>query len=266
MTSADNLISGANQTIDAFARWFLVLLERREFNEKLGSPKTLYIQLDNTSKDDKNRFVLAFCEWLVHHGLFESIHVNFVTVGHTHEHVDRKFSRVSVALSCQDTITVQDLHRVIRNSVLGYNKPHVARVRGYNNISQAMESQECIVKNILQFTAYRKFVFQRESVIDMRVKTPLYFVSCHVAACMAMPKSDWTRLGKPIGSIGSFLIRDIDLDNIPQTLCKTPSAHDLKQMRKRVDSLETRIRDLNKFNAFLQSIESLRNDTLALPE
>ncbi len=153
--------------IDAFPRYFLLSLEHRQLSEKLERAKNLYMQVGNTSKDNKARFVMAFCECLVHHGLFESIHVRFLPVGHTHEDVDHNFSRVSVSLSCQDTNTIQDLYRAIRSSVLGHNKPHVARMRGYN-ISQAMESKKCIVKNIPQFTAYQTFVFQRESVIEMR--------------------------------------------------------------------------------------------------
>ncbi len=117
LTSPENIPGGSNQTIDAFCRCFLVLLEHRAFKEKLRTPDTLYIQLDNTSKDNKNRYFMAFCDWLVSNGVFKTVEVNFLPVGHTHEDIDRKFSRVSVALSCQDTITIGDLHRSLKQSV-----------------------------------------------------------------------------------------------------------------------------------------------------
>ncbi len=75
----------------------------------MRKPDTLFEQLDNTAKDNKNRYVMAFCDWLVHQGVFKTVQVNFLPVGHTHEDIDRKFSRLSVALSCQDTVTLTDL-------------------------------------------------------------------------------------------------------------------------------------------------------------
>jgi hypothetical protein len=54
--------------------------------------------MDNTCKDNKNRFVFAYCNMLVDMGLFERVEINFLPVGHTHCDVDQLFSRVSVSL------------------------------------------------------------------------------------------------------------------------------------------------------------------------
>ena len=59
-------------------------------------PKDLNVQLDNTSKDNTNRFFFAFCDYMMHKGLFNRIVVNVLLVWLTHEDIDRRFSRIRV--------------------------------------------------------------------------------------------------------------------------------------------------------------------------
>ena len=54
--------------------------------------------MDNTYKDNKNRYVMAYCNMLVDLGVFERVELNFLPVGHTHCDVDQLFSRIAVAL------------------------------------------------------------------------------------------------------------------------------------------------------------------------
>lgn len=75
-------------------------------------PEVLYLQMDNTCRENKNRFVLTFCAALVHLQIFKKVsilllynydlsfilfqvQINFLPVGHTHEDIDQVFSRVS---------------------------------------------------------------------------------------------------------------------------------------------------------------------------
>ncbi len=102
-------------------------------------------------------------------------------MGHTHEDIDRKFSRLSVAFSCQDTVTLTDLHRAIKESVLGTRKPHVSRVPAYKDFSKALESQKQVVRAIPNFSNIRKFVFQRNGVVDVRSSRIAYNAECHAA-------------------------------------------------------------------------------------
>ena len=48
-------------------------------------PPVLYLQLDNTARENKNKFVMTFLALLVERGVFETIKVNFLLVGHSHE-------------------------------------------------------------------------------------------------------------------------------------------------------------------------------------
>ncbi|KAL3699729.1 hypothetical protein R1sor_017751 [Riccia sorocarpa] len=60
-------------------------------------PTNLYIQLDNSAKDNKNWAVMAFCSELVAKGCCKTITMSFLVVGHTHEDVDAFFSEVNAA-------------------------------------------------------------------------------------------------------------------------------------------------------------------------
>jgi len=48
-------------------------------------PRKLYLQLDNTVKENKNNHVMRFLCFLVLIGMFTHVYINFLPVGHTHE-------------------------------------------------------------------------------------------------------------------------------------------------------------------------------------
>ncbi|KAL3679124.1 hypothetical protein R1sor_022080 [Riccia sorocarpa] len=72
--------------------------------------------MDNSAKDNKNVHVLAFCSELVIRGVFETIEVNFLMVGHTHEDVDALFSKVSAQTINKDVLTLPALMAEIWDS------------------------------------------------------------------------------------------------------------------------------------------------------
>jgi hypothetical protein len=61
-------------------------------------PRTWFIQMDNCSGDNKNKFVFSLLSTLVARGYFDTIIVSFLPVGHTHEDVDQLFSIVAARL------------------------------------------------------------------------------------------------------------------------------------------------------------------------
>ncbi|KAL3696114.1 hypothetical protein R1sor_010190 [Riccia sorocarpa] len=101
--------------------------EERPFNKL---PPMFYIQLDNSGKDNKNWVLRAFFSVLIIRGVFKTVVMSFLIVGHTHEDVDVFFSKRKVGLpmpgprcmmvSGQEQIMVPDTNdqRIIyRNSV-----------------------------------------------------------------------------------------------------------------------------------------------------
>ncbi len=95
-TFLDNCKHGANLVIQALHE---VVLDQLLLHGKL--PCHLLLQLDNTTKQNKNRFVIGYCAWLVQRGVFTSVKISFLPVGHTHEDIDQVFSRVHIKLRQQ---------------------------------------------------------------------------------------------------------------------------------------------------------------------
>ncbi|KAL3687539.1 hypothetical protein R1sor_013848 [Riccia sorocarpa] len=70
---------------------------------------TFYIQLDNSGNDNKNSVMMAFFSELVIRGVFKTVFMSFLIVGHTHEDVDAFFSKVNKMLSFQHISNVPQL-------------------------------------------------------------------------------------------------------------------------------------------------------------
>ena len=79
-THLDHVKQGNNATIDCLVRTLVKVQGKQGF---IG--RKLYLQLDNTVKQCKSRYMLGFLGMLVHHGVFQEIVLSFLPVGHTHE-------------------------------------------------------------------------------------------------------------------------------------------------------------------------------------
>jgi hypothetical protein len=79
-------------------------------------PPVLYLQLDNTSRENKNKFTMAYLNMLVEKGVFKKIKVGFLLVGHTHDQIDQMFSRFSKKLNKQRAFRLESLEEIIRDS------------------------------------------------------------------------------------------------------------------------------------------------------
>jgi hypothetical protein len=88
-------------------------------------PRTLHLQLDNTSKENKNSTVLTYLAILVAQGVFDSVTVNFLPVGHTHEDIDQLFSRIAQLLKKSIVKTVSALMSLLRRAFTKESQPPV---------------------------------------------------------------------------------------------------------------------------------------------
>ncbi|KAL3690578.1 hypothetical protein R1sor_016887 [Riccia sorocarpa] len=79
-------------------------------------PPNLYIQLDNSAKDNKNWTVMAFCSELVAKGCCKTITMSFLVVGHTHEDVDAFFSKVNAAQAGKSIESLPHFLKVVHNA------------------------------------------------------------------------------------------------------------------------------------------------------
>jgi hypothetical protein len=64
-------------------------------NRRVPRPAHLWIQADNAPSDNKNHTLLAFCGLLVGQGVFKTVQLNHLIVGHTHEDIDAFFAILS---------------------------------------------------------------------------------------------------------------------------------------------------------------------------
>ncbi|KAL5468782.1 hypothetical protein EMCRGX_G029899 [Ephydatia muelleri] len=109
-------------------------------------PPVLYLQLDNCFRENKNKFVMAFCALLVKFKFFSKVRINFLPVGHTHEDVDQFFSRISEGLRKNGAETFYELQSVITKSftpnpkailvehlldVKNWMIPHIQEIHGH---------------------------------------------------------------------------------------------------------------------------------------
>ena len=154
----DSVKQGTNVTIDAL---HLALTETKRLDGKL--PRKLYLQLDNTNKQCKNRFMLGefsvsrlvyevfshvdfvtgWLACLVEWHVFDEVQLSFLPVGHTHEDIDQFFSRLAVYLRHHDSTCRHDMSVAIKSCYLqpGCRVPHVIHRDTAANISDWLEPQ-----------------------------------------------------------------------------------------------------------------------------
>ncbi len=106
----------------------LRLLSLLDSGHKLGQP-TLYLQLDNCVRENKNKYVFAYLSYLIYKGgmleeqtllntcfqlanatskVFRDIFVSFLVVGHTHEDVDQRHSSFWRWFNCRSVFWTLD--------------------------------------------------------------------------------------------------------------------------------------------------------------
>ena len=83
-------------------------------------PPVLLLQLDNTTKQNKGRFLFAFLALLVHHNVYDKVLVSFLPVGHTHEDIDQMFSRFAQYLRTHHARSRPEMAECIRRAYI-YN-------------------------------------------------------------------------------------------------------------------------------------------------
>ena len=92
-------------------------------------PEELYLGADNTPKETKNNIGCWWCMWLlcimlINNLPLHSIMMMYLLVGHTHDDIDRFFSRLRVAIAGRDYYTVSQLMKIITDGLPGFNLRH----------------------------------------------------------------------------------------------------------------------------------------------
>ena len=80
-------------------------------------PKKLFLQLDNSTKNNKNRYVMALCSLLIAQKIFKEVTVGFLVVSHTHKDIDVRFSYLSKLLKMKNTYVLANLMKAFMDSL-----------------------------------------------------------------------------------------------------------------------------------------------------
>jgi hypothetical protein len=81
-------------------------------------PQVLYLQLDDTSRENKNQFFFGYLSMLAQMGIFKKVKFGFLHVGHTHDHIDQMFSHFSVTLKSKNVGSLPSLIECIKKSYI----------------------------------------------------------------------------------------------------------------------------------------------------
>ena len=167
----DNCKHGANINIESMWRICEDTLKREG-----RLPRKFYLQLDNTSKQCKNRFLLGWLACLVQWGVFDEVVVSFLPVGHTHEDIDQIFSRLAMYLRHHDSrsrIEMMDGFASSYKSKMG-TRPITAHIEAVANISHWLETYLASMepsgdqKGISNFYQFKLYKQDREARMQVR--------------------------------------------------------------------------------------------------
>jgi hypothetical protein len=72
-------------------------------------PHVLYLQLDNTTRQNKNSTLFGYLSILVELEVFKKVKINFPMVGHAHDHINQMFGTFSKKLVRNNDFTMGSL-------------------------------------------------------------------------------------------------------------------------------------------------------------
>lgn len=233
-TLTEEYQTGANHVIETIHRFLMVRTQQGVL------PSTFYIQLDNTSRENKNRYLFSYLESLVTWRLFDDVQASFLPVGHTHEDIDQTFSRTAERLRSNDAITLGDLQYQLRQTY--NNETSVTSMSSVANWSGLCENERCL-RRVSQFSQYRYFRFGRVlAAVEGDEGTGKVDCVCSVKCGVT---DEWKHL--PVGKgqeVHSFLRFTPDLSKTPPTEVVCPPGKE--EITKRFASEEGRINSTDK--------------------
>ena len=160
--------TGANHIIECIHR-FVTDKGRRD-----PLPKVLFVQADNCTRENKNRYMVAYLQMLVARGVFQETQLSFLPVGHTHEDINQVFSRTAERLRKHNAVALQ---KMAEELLLSYTpKPIVSRMKEVGNFSGLCDQEQVLHKfsNAWSHWRYFRFTVAEQGHVENELKT-----ACH---------------------------------------------------------------------------------------
>lgn len=126
-------------------------------SEREGRGGTLYLTADNCAGQNKNRFMLSFCCWLVLSGRERTVVMNFRVFGHTKNVCDGSSGHVKQLLRRTNVRTPAEMMGVIRES--SNTTDCILSVDVISRDWKAMLSEYCKISPKFGIRKYHEFAF-----------------------------------------------------------------------------------------------------------
>lgn len=235
-TMTDEHETGANHIIESIHRTLL------DIQKSQALPRTFNLQVDNCTRENKNKYLFSYLESLVQWCLFDEIIVGFLPIGHTHEDIDQTFSRTSERLRSKDAVTMKELKSELSNV---YNsRTTVGDMDKIANWSTLCERTKCLTK-ISGISQYHYFRFYRAQELVPETPAPDGKTIGKVTRCaVKVQTSDEWQSIITNDSTKSFIFCCPSLLETPSTTTNPPP--DLNEVNQRLRSEEGRINSTDK--------------------
>lgn len=109
-TMTDEFETGANHVIERLHRTLSVKAGKGKLTD------ILYLQVDNCTRENKNRYMFSYQESLIAWGVSTEVFVSFLPIGHTHADIDQTFSCTSKRLRHNGSHTMRELIEELRKA------------------------------------------------------------------------------------------------------------------------------------------------------
>lgn len=214
--------TGANHIIESIHLSLTDIL-----SEQGRLSRKLFLQFDNCTRENKNRFLFSYVESLVQLEVFDDIIVGFLPVGHTHEDIDQSFSVTSARLKSKDIITLSGMQAELRKAY--NNTTKVKHLKSVGNWSRLCEIEKCLT-NIQLFSQFRYFRFHKDPNVDGDKSTRCKVKHLSTDEWMPLDRRDHSK---------SFIKFVPQISKMPPTTLHPPPG--VEKIHERLQSVEGRI-------------------------
>ena len=185
-TCPGHVAQGNNVTIQTIFSTLLHMQSGRT------SEQILFLQLDNTGKQNKGQYLFGFLALLIKYRVFKEILVSFLPVGHTHEDIDQFFSRLAVFFRYHDCLSRPHLSECLQGAYrFEHRTAHIEHWNTVANISAWISSYtDGLFDGCMQ---YRRFRFTLQKT-DNGEHEEVWVQVLHIY--IVMPRSKLERLLK----------------------------------------------------------------------
>ena len=207
-------------------------------------PEELVIGTDNTPKETKNKYFCWWAMWLLcvlADTPLWSIGLVCLLVGHTHDEIDRFFSRVKVALAGKDYFTVTQMLAMVIKGLPGFdiNASHLSRVWAWKDFTTAKLPEMRQLQRIHGLNFFRSngiWVKWKQYMTSEAWSNPVLLISQEEIPRVAMWRPvvhtlRFKEAHKKLAWLDKFEMALVDA-----TWCKDKHSADLKELRDIVKS------------------------------